>query len=279
MTQERTWRRLWDEATQRLGDRVEARRIVEEASGYPGAELVTVLDIPATTRTLARFDAMVQRRSTGEPLQYVLGSWGFRTLDVHVDQRVLIPRPETEVVVQHALEVIDALDARTVVDLGTGSGVIALSIAAERRNVAVWATDASPDALDVARANLAGLGGAGRRVRMEAGDWFDALPRDLLGAVDVIVSNPPYVASDDPLPPAVADWEPREALIAGPTGLEAIERIIAGAPEWLRTPGALVLEIGETHGERVIALATAAFATVAVHDDLAGRPRVVVARR
>jgi release factor glutamine methyltransferase len=279
MTDEVTWRRLWDEAAARLGDAVEARRIVEEACGYAGAELVTVLDAPATTRTLARFDAMVQRRSTGEPLQYVLGSWGFRTLDVHVDRRVLIPRPETEVVVQHALDVIDALGAHTVVDLGTGSGVIALSIAAERRNVDVWATDASSDALDVARANLAGLGRAGTRVRMELGDWFDALPPDLAGTVDVIVSNPPYVAIGDPLPGEVADWEPREALIAGPSGLEAIERIVVGAPDWLRTPGALVLEIGETQGDRVIELASAAFSTVDVHDDLAGRPRVVVARR
>src|SRR5689334_12274015 len=143
---------------------------------------------------------MVDRRAAGEPLQYVLGSWGFRSLDVHVDRRVLIPRPETEVVVERALEVIDAVGARTVVDLGTGSGVIALSIAMERAAVTVWATDASPDALDVTRANLAGVGRPGTRVRVAQGEWFDALPRELAGGVDVVVSNPPYVAESDVLP-------------------------------------------------------------------------------
>ena len=274
-----TWRNLLDEATAALGDRTEARRIVEEASGYAGAELTTALDDLATTRALAHFDAMVQRRRGGEPLQYVLGGWGFRTLDVHVDRRVLIPRPETEVVVQHALDAIDVLGARTVVDLGTGSGVIALSIAVERTGVTVWATDASADALDVARANLAGVGRPGARVRIASGDWFDALPAELSGEVDVIVANPPYIAAAEPVPPDVVDWEPRGALIAGPTGLEAIEHIVSGAPTWLRTPGALVLEIGESQAERAADLAGADFASVAVHPDLAGRPRVLVAMR
>ena len=274
-----TWRGLLDEAAAALGDRTEARRIVEEASGYAGAELTSVLDRRATTRTLAHFDAMVQRRRSGEPLQYVLGGWGFRTLDVHVDRRVLIPRPETEVVVQHALDVIDALAARTIVDLGTGSGVIALSIAVERPDVTVWATDASSDALDVARANLAGVGRPATRVRLGEGDWFDALPPALAGEVDVVVSNPPYVAASEQLPAEVADWEPRTALIAGPTGLEAIERIVTDAPAWLRAPGAVVLEIGETQGDRVQELARVDFALVEVHPDLAGRQRVLVARR
>ncbi len=134
-----------------------------------------------------------------------------------------IPRPETEVVVEHALRVVDDLSATTVVDLGTGSGVIAMSLAAERPRLSVWATDVSPDALAVARANLAGLGRAASRVRVAEGEWFAALPAELKGAVDVVVGNPPYVAEDDRLPAEVSDWEPRDALIAGPTGLEAIE--------------------------------------------------------
>ena len=272
------WRTLLDEATAALGDRTEARRIVEEASGFVGAELMTALDAPASARTLAHFDAMVERRRAGEPLQYVLGSWGFRTLDVHVDRRVLIPRPETEVVVERALAVIDELSAVTVVDLGTGSGVIALSVAVERPRVRVWATDVSPDALDVTRANLAGIGRPATRVRLALGDWFDALPASLAGTIDVVVANPPYVAETDSLPREVAEWEPGAALVAGPTGLEALERILTDAPGWLRPGGAVVLEIGETQAARASALAEMSFERVVVHRDLAGRDRVLIAR-
>jgi len=276
----RSWRLLLVEATERLGDHLEARRIVEEASGFDGPDLVLRLDNDASGLSRARWRDMVERRASGEPLQYVLGHWGFRTLDVHLDRRALIPRPETEVVVEHALRVVDELSARTVVDLGTGSGVIAMSLAAERKSLSVWATDASSDAVAIATANLAGLGRAASRVRMAEGEWFSALPSDLHGAVDVIVSNPPYVAEGDDLPPEVADWEPRDALIAGLTGLEAIEHIARHAPAWLSAPGALVLEIGETQGDAACSLAIdAGFAPVDVHPDLTGRPRVLVARR
>lgn len=271
-----TWRAVFDDAVTRLGDRSDARRLVEHASGFTIAE---ALDRQPTQRSMAHFDAMLERRTKGEPLQYVLGSWGFRSLDVHVDRRVLIPRPETEIVVERALEVIDALSARTVVDLGTGSGVIGLSIAMERTGVTVWATDASTDALDVTRANLAGVGRPAARVRVVHGDWFEALPPELRGAVDVIVSNPPYVAEADELPTEVSDWEPRAALVAGPSGLESIEHILRGAPQWLTSRGAVVLEIGETQGDAATASAAAWFGTVDVRPDLAGRPRVLIARR
>jgi release factor glutamine methyltransferase len=270
-----TWRELFDEAIERLGDRTEARRLVETASGYG---LPEALERNATARTVAHFDAMLERRSSGEPLQYVIGGWAFRHLDVMVDRRVLIPRPETEIVVEHALAVIDALGATRVVDLGTGSGVIALSLAHERPGVEVWATDASPGALDVARANLAGVGRAATRVSLAEGSWFAALPPALRGALDVVVSNPPYVATGDPLPPEVAAWEPKEALVSGPTGLEAIEAILRDAPEWLRPRGAVVLEIGETQGDAA-QLAAASFDEVRIERDLAGRPRVLVAIR
>jgi release factor glutamine methyltransferase len=275
-----TWRGLLDEAADRLDDRGEARRIVEEVCGREGAELTPHLDTVPDALHLARYRQMVERRASGEPLQYVLGRWGFRTLDVHVDRRVLIPRPETEVVVDRALRAVDDLSATTAVDLGTGSGVIAMSLAAERTALSVWATDASPDAIAVATANLAGLGRAASRVRVVEGEWFDALPAELKGAIEVVVSNPPYVAEDDQLPPEVSDWEPHDAVIAGPTGLEAIERIVRDAPTWLRQPGALVLEIGESQGEAVRRLATdAGFTSVDVESDLTGRPRVLVARR
>jgi len=187
------WRTFLAEAERRFeaaglpSAAVDARRIVERASGYEGAELVLGLAEPATQRGVHFFDLMVGRRLAGEPLQYVLGEWSFRTLDLMVDPRVLIPRPETEQVVEHALVELDRVAAArgdapvTVVDLGTGSGAIALSIAAERPGVDVWATDASGAALDVARANLAGIGRAGRRVRMAEGSWFEALPRRTAG--------------------------------------------------------------------------------------------------
>jgi release factor glutamine methyltransferase len=158
--------------------------------------------------------------------------------------------------------------------------VIAMSLAAERTALSVWATDVSPDALAVATANLAGLGRAVSRVRVVEGAWFDALPAELKGTIDVVVSNPPYVAEDEHLPREVSDWEPRDALVAGPTGLEAIEHIVRDAPAWLRRSTALVLEIGETQGDAARSFATdAGFTSVDVETDLTGRPRVLVARR
>src|SRR5688500_9147050 len=200
--------------------------MAERASGRTAAEQVAALDDPASARDVAFVDEMVRRRATGEPLQYVLGRWGFRTLDLLVDRRVLIPRPETEVVTGLAIDALASLGRPAVaVDLGTGSGAIALSLAAERwPHVEVWATDASAAALSVARANLAGLGRRASVIRLVEGDWFAALPADLQGRVDVIVSNPPYVAADDALPREVADWEPTEALLSGADGLDDLRR-------------------------------------------------------
>jgi release factor glutamine methyltransferase len=236
---------------------------------------------PRNALTEARYQAMVERRRAGEPLQYVLGSWGFRSLDLLVDRRVLIPRPETEWVVERALRLLpDAHAPATVVDLGTGSGAIALSIAAERPRARVVATDASAAAIAVARANLAGAGRVAVTVELHEGDWWDAVPADLCGEIDLVVTNPPYVSPDDPLPPEVADWEPVVALVPGPTGLEAIDTIVAGAPRWLRPGAWLVCEIGETQGAAASALAEAAgLAEVDVLPDLTGRDRMLVARR
>ncbi len=277
-----TWRRLWAEAQGALGSSLESRRIIERASGYDGADLLVHLDERAPERAVPFVRTMVERRSKGEPLQYVLGRWGFRRLDLLVDRRVLIPRPETESVVEVALTELRRLDlARrpVAVDLGTGSGAIALSLAREA-NARVWATDASAAALAVARANLAGLGsGAAARVRLEHGSWFDALPPELRGQVDLIVSNPPYVAAGEELPSEVADWEPTEALRAGPTGLEAIAEIVRGAPLWLARPGVLVVEVAPHQAATAASWAeTAGLREVEVRSDLQGRSRVVVGR-
>ena len=263
----------------------DARRIVEEASGWEGADHAVHLDEPATVLTARSFWAMLDRRAAEEPLQYVLGRWGFRTLDLLVDRRVLIPRPETEQVADAALAELDALTGRdrrvVAVDLGTGSGAIALAIAAERLGVDVWATDLSEAALAVARANLAGLGAPGTQVRLVAGRWFDALPVSLRGGIDLVVSNPPYVAQPEvaDLPAEVAEWEPIGALVSGPTGLEAIEAIVADAPDWLARPGSLVVEHAPDQADAVAGVARrAGFTHVETRSDLAGRARMLVAR-
>ena len=276
-----TWRQLLAEAESQLGSEVDARRIVERASGNEGSDWVLGLDDPVPARGRAFFDAMARRREAGEPLQYVVGRWGFRRLDLYLDRRVLIPRPETEMVVQVALGELADLGGRpVVVDLGTGSGAIALSIAVEVPSAEVWATDTSGDALAVVRANLAGIGTlAASRVRLLEGSWFDPLPPLLEGRVQLVVSNPPYVADREQLPAEVADWEPVAALRAGPTGLECIDAVVRAAPAWLARPGSLVVEIAPHQAAAATALAEdAGFADVEVRLDLAGRQRTLVAR-
>ena len=298
----RTWRQLRVEATERLVDAVgdaapvEARWIILEASGLDDADLLVDDDEPAPALARHRIEAMIERRRAGEPLQYVLGSWQFRGIDLMVDRRVLIPRPETEVVVQVAIDELVAGGARVgrtdpwaagvtefaVADLGTGSGAIALALAAELPDAAVWATDVSDDALAVARANLSSIGTAATRVRVVAGDWFDALPIELLGGLRLIVSNPPYVtAAEHPaLPADVRDHEPYGALVSGETGLEDVEHLIAHAGEWLEPGGALVVELAPHQADAAVARARAAgFATAEVRPDLTGRPRALLARR
>ena len=284
------WRSFHEEALARLGaagvdaPEVDARRIVEAASGFEGGEFHLGLGELATKRGVVRFDAMMERRLAGEPLQYVIGRWGFRTLDLMVDRRVLIPRPETEVVAGVALEELERLSAPgrtlTAVDLGTGSGAIGLSLAAERTDTHVVLTDASAEALQVARANLAGIGRAATRVMITEGSWFEALGPDLAGSIDVMVSNPPYVAESDPLPPVVADWEPPEALLAADHGRADLRHLIGGAGEWLRPGGALVLEMApDQTAWAAQAAADVGFVEIAVQRDMAGRDRTVRARR
>jgi release factor glutamine methyltransferase len=251
---------------------------------------------PATSRSLAHVDHMVSRRAHGEPLQYVLGRWEFLGHDLFVDTRVLVPRPETEVVAVVALQEAERLGVRrgrnepwrgavtefAIADLGTGSGALAIALAAELPDAEVWATDVSDEALAVARANFAGAGSLAARVRVAAGSWFDALPSHLLGKLRLIVSNPPYIAEDEvaELPPEVAEWEPRRALVSGPTGMEALAHIIERARAWLDPgPSALVTEVAPHQATAVVRLATAAgFADVSIRKDLTDRDRVLVAR-
>ena len=283
-----SWRQLWNE-TAGLTGRPQARWLCEEASGAFGAEFLEVLDHAVTERSVAHLDAMLARWRAGEPLQYVLGHWAFRHLDLLIDRRVLIPRPETELVAQAAIDVIRHVAAESpqrpisVVDLGTGSGAIGLSLAFElpRGLVDVWLTDVSLDALDVARANTAGLGMAGAAVQFGQGEWFDALPAALKGSLGLVVSNPPYIAHDDPaVERSVREWEPALALYADDQGLADVRAIAVGAVEWLRPGGWLVLEIGAGQGAAVAELLGAAGLEEAqIRPDLAGHDRIAVARK
>jgi release factor glutamine methyltransferase len=259
-----------------------------------------------------RSHALAARRAAGEPLQYVLGRWPFRSVELTVDRRALIPRPETEQVVQLALAELRTVVAASggggpaqgdsgppgsgpvCVDLGTGTGAIALSLALEcgptYPGLQVWATDASADALALAGQNLIALAdadpAAAARVRMAEGSWFEALPAELAGQVDLVVANPPYVAETDypDLDPTVRLWEPRGALVAadgvgGVGGMADIEAIVAEAPGWLRRPGSVVIEIAPDQAEASVEAARRAGSVeVITARDLAGRTRTLVAR-
>lgn len=282
MTELLTWRQLWADTAKVLDDRPAARWLCETACGLDGDEFTAALDEPATERMVKHLDEMVGRYRSGEPLAYVMSRWSFRTLDLMIDRRVLIPRPETELVAEAAIGLAREVAPRIVVDLGTGSGAIGLSLAAELpiEHTEVWLTDASADALDVARANVPSAGRGAANVRIAHGSWFSALPVELQGRVNVIVSNPPYIAVDDiEVSESVREWEPSTALFAGADGLDDIGAIIAGARSWLAPGGWLVLEIGHRQGDAVAALASqSGFQNVEVRNDLAHRPRIVAAR-
>lgn len=222
-----------------------------------------------------RFAALVALRLRGHPLQYLEGTAAFGPLDLAVDDRVLIPRPETEQLWEMACRLVP--HPRVVLDLGTGSGALALAFAHRFPAARVVAVDASPGALEVASANGDRLGLA---VEWLAGDLFDPLPAELEGAVDLLVSNPPYVAEAEwPDLPTDVRHEPRQALVAGPRGTEVLERIAAAAPRWLAPGGWLACEIGETQGGWAREAFSAGLVDVEVRPDLTGRDRFVVGRR
>ena len=275
-----TWRELMANTAETVGDKAVARWLCEHASGLDAEEFVAELDELVNARSGIHLDAMIRRVLDGEPVQYVMGRWAFRYLDLMVDQRVLIPRPETELIVEIVLRHVGASKGPfTMADLGTGSGAIGLSLLHELplNSATVWMTDASSDAIDVARANAAGIGRPAVGARFEVGSWWDALPSDVAGLFDAVVTNPPYIAQGDAeVETSVNEWEPHSALFAGNDGLDDIRLIAADAPTWLRSGGLLVVEMGYTQAEAVSELFTAAgLADVTVHKDLAGHDRFV----
>jgi release factor glutamine methyltransferase len=241
-------------------------------------DLYLQFDRPLRPEELAEFKARLLRRARHEPLQYIAGHADFRELRLTVDRRVLIPRPETELLVGEVLAWAADRPAATAVDVGTGSGAIALSLALEGRFARVVATDASEDALEVARGNARRLA-AGAPLEFRCGLGLAAIRGERF---DVIVSNPPYVADRerDALDPEVRDWEPELALFGGPEGLDIIRALVADAPDHLAPGGLLALEIGAGQGADVAGLIVerGAFEAPRVRSDLAGRDRIVLAQ-
>ncbi len=262
--------------------RLDARALAEHASGRARAWLIAHGDEPVPPGQADAFRALAARRRAGEPLAYLVGWREFRGRRFAVSPAVLVPRPETEGLVEAALARLRPTGrdgaAPRVLDLGTGSGAIAVSIALERPGAALTATDASADALSVARSNAAALGAPPIDFRL--GDWWAALPGDA-APFDLVVSNPPYVAAADPhLLDGSLRHEPPAALAAGPEGLDAIDAIVAGAAARLVPGGWLLLEHGRDQGAAVRGrLASAGFEEVATLPDLQGLDRIALGRR
>ncbi len=254
--------------------RLDAELLLGRALGLTRIELYMRLDRPLTVDELAAARELVRRRARREPLQYVLGEWGFRRLTLTVDGRALIPRPETEILVERALALIHGCEAPRVLDVGTGSGAIALAVADEHPGARVTAVDVSDDALELAAENARRTG---LTVELVHHDLLLGLPD---GPWELVVSNPPYVDPADlpTLEPEVRDWEPRLAL-AGEGALDALDALVRGARAVLSPGGWLVLEVGEGQAAAVAAsLEELGYVDVAVTPDLAGRPRVVEGR-
>lgn len=256
----------------------DARWLIRHALGWSAAQLTTGRDRPLTADQLAAVEQLVSRRAAHEPLQLVLGGTEFRGHHLDLRPGVFIPRPETELMVDLVLERLPAA-AGAVIEPCTGSGAIACAIAVERPGTPVVATDREPAAVALAAHNAARLGAA---VDVRQGALLDPVPRRLRGRTAVLVANPPYLAERElaDLPDDVARWDPVDALVAGPTGHEVSDALIAAAVPWLAAGGWLVVELDERRVATAAARARAAgLADVAEAEDLAGRPRFVLARR
>ncbi|MGM0554835.1 MAG: peptide chain release factor N(5)-glutamine methyltransferase [Myxococcota bacterium] len=261
--------------------RVDAEVLLAHVLGLPRIELYAAFDRPMGPDELAEYRALIKRRLAGEPVAYLTGSRGFWSIDLKTDARALIPRPETEHVVEAALDFLeeDDVDA-AVIDVGTGTGAIALALADERPNIRVAATEIDPDTAALARENVEALEFGGRVEVVEC-DLFEEVSEDFFPA-DLIVSNPPYIAENerDEVMRDVHENEPHEALYAGEDGLDVIRRLVPEAAERLRSGGQLIVEIGYRQGDAVRGIfEDAGFDNVTVRKDYADHDRVVVGTR
>lgn len=264
--------------------RLDAELLLAEVLGATRVELYTNFGQPLNSSEIDALRALVKRRGQGEPVAYILGRAYFRNLTLRVGPAVLVPRPETEHVVEAALQFLMEEDRGSrppqVLDLGTGSGAIAISIAAGFPDAGVMASDASPEALELAREN-ARVAGVARRIEFVRSDLFDDL--DPTHTFDLIVSNPPYISADEwpTLPVDVREFEPRQALYGGPDGLDFYRRLAVEVPQFLKPRGCFIVEIGHTQGQAVTELLeqTAMFESIDIGKDYADHDRVVIACR
>ena len=259
---------LIEELAPIVGSRTEARDLVAALLDRPRSWPMVHADESVSRDVSVRAREAAQKRKSGAPLAYAVGRAAFRNLTLHVDERVLIPRPETEVLVDLVLA---ECQKGTVIDLGTGSGAIALSLATEGEFARVIGTDISPDALAVAERN------AGPMVELRQGSWLS--PVQGL-QVQAVVSNPPYISHDDELDASVRDWEPSVALLAADNGMAAIREIVRGAPDVLVAGGLLALEVDARRASIAVesVLSDGRYEDVRVRLDLTGRERFVLAR-
>ncbi|MEI4271984.1 peptide chain release factor N(5)-glutamine methyltransferase [Klenkia sp. LSe6-5] len=259
--------------------RVDAELLLAHALGVPRSRLVTVDDVPDA----GRFEQLLDQRAARVPLQHLTGTAAFRHLELRVGPGVFVPRPETELTAGWVLDRLAGAAAPVVVDLGTGSGAIALSVANEHPDAQVTAVERDPDAIAWTRANARERAAAGDTpVTVLDGDMTDpALLTELDGTVDVVVSNPPYVPDLAGLPREVADHDPPLALWGGPDGLDVVRGLLRTAARLLRPGGWLAVEHADVQGTSLPALVRShgAFTDVVDHPDLAGRPRYTTAQR
>ncbi|SHI56228.1 release factor glutamine methyltransferase [Desulfatibacillum alkenivorans DSM 16219] len=259
--------------------RLSAEILLSHCLDYPRIHLYTRHDQPLNPEELGRFRGLVKRRAAREPVAYIVGNRDFWTLELDVNPSVLIPRPETETLVETALEVLSEAPApMRVLDLGTGSGAIILALAAEKPEHHYMAVDYSPQALETAKANAQKHN---LNVDFYKGSWFEAVR--CLDRFDLVVSNPPYIPSRDipGLMPEVARYEPMSALDGGPQGMDHLALIIERAPEHLKPGGWLMLEMGFDQKDLVeqVALETQAYENLRFVRDLAGHYRTAVMQR
>lgn len=263
------------------GGRLDAEHLLAHVLDLSRLQLYLQYERPLTPVELAEYKPMLLRRAGREPLQYILGTAAFRNLEVAVDERVLIPRPETEQLVEAVLEWARKRDEATltVLDVGTGSGCIALSLAQEGPFRRVVGTDPSVEALELARRNVERTGFS-ETVELRRGSLFEPVRGERF---HVVVSNPPYIPAGDEgsLEPEVRDWEPGDALFAGTDGLDVVRAVVEGAPAALHGGGLLALEVGLGQAPAVADLVreTGRFGEPTVRRDLAQRPRMVLAER
>jgi len=251
--------------------RLDAQVLLAHVLDCERSALITRENEPVTGAAAGTFHALLARRQRGEPVAYLTGQREFWSLSLRVTPAVLVPRPETELLVELALRRLPAGQTCEVLDLGTGSGAIALALATERPAAHITGCDASAAALAVARSNAQRLSLA--QVRLREGDWFEAVPGERF---DLVVCNPPYVAAADPHMAALFA-EPAAALTPGPTGLEAFERIVPASPAHLREGGWLLLEHGADQTAAVQNLLEHhGFHDVTSHPDASGTPRVTL---